>query len=87
MMSPSPRREWIEMSAGCFLYSAKALSPSPRREWIEIRETKFSFLLLTSLPPHGGSGLKSAMVAVLKSSHNESPSPRREWIEIHDPIS
>ena len=34
-MSPSTRREWIEI-AGIRLSSSRSRSPSTRREWIEI---------------------------------------------------
>ena len=36
---------------------------------------------MPSLPPHGGSGLKS-VTYILSDVFSESPSTRREWIEI-----
>ena len=35
-MSPSIRREWIEIPNLCIYYSILVTSPSIRREWIEI---------------------------------------------------
>ena len=35
-MSPSMRREWIEMSTKLWQKETDKLSPSMRREWIEI---------------------------------------------------
>ena len=56
-------------------------SPSIRREWIEIRQVWICGRDYTSLPPYGGSGLKSVF-GVLVSVLVSSPSMRREWIEI-----
>ena len=56
--SPSPRREWIEITIAKFYCSYIATSPSPRREWIEILDSRSEPVEKTGLPPHGGSGLK-----------------------------
>ena len=56
-LSPSTRREWIEI-APFTLQIVLSASPSTRREWIEIAITKDVAVNEISLPPHGGSGLK-----------------------------
>ena len=38
-MSPSMRREWIEMSKGAIHEQKYKMSPSMRREWIEMSST------------------------------------------------
>ena len=38
ILSPSTRREWIEISRSLNIYTS-AMSPSTRREWIEMRKT------------------------------------------------
>ena len=81
--SPSTRREWIEIGKGQF-FTPYSVSPSTRREWIEIRVKKCVSANFTGLPPHGGSGLKSAE-SMRPKSLRRSPSTRREWIEIGDP--
>ena len=40
MMSPSMRREWIEIAILSCVQRSKYLSPSMRREWIEIQIIK-----------------------------------------------
>ena len=57
-VSPSPRREWIEIILVKMRPSLQNLSPSPRREWIEINIIKNALWNSVCLPPHGGSGLK-----------------------------
>ena len=56
-MSPSMRREWIEME-NRFGVSCVRMSPSMRREWIEIKFGNQDRNTWISLPPCGGSGLK-----------------------------
>ena len=58
------------------------VSPSTRREWIEMQiERVFRRQKFRSLPPHGGSGLKSETRSDF-TRRIWSPSTRREWIEI-----
>ena len=79
-MSPSMRREWIEMMA-LVIASALGWSPSMRREWIEMMALVIASALGCGLPPCGGSGLKSGYTGSRKPTY-QSPSMRREWIEI-----
>ena len=80
LMSPSPRRAWIEIPRGMVNFKTAA-SPSPRRAWIEI------------ILPDGGrdcSGSPSPRRAWIEIGYDsvtvnvrgKSPSPRRAWIEI-----
>ena len=57
-MSPSIRREWIEIILTDPPYNI-GKSPSIRREWIEILMHTDSDDAGNGLPPYGGSGLKS----------------------------
>ena len=57
-MSPSMRREWIEMILSGFKIAIFNSSPSMRREWIEINFPMSISRLMKRLPPCGGSGLK-----------------------------
>ena len=67
-LSPSMRREWIEMVTSCTGLGLKCIlsiryiqmlsSPSMRREWIEISLDPPSIPHIGGLPPCGGSGLK-----------------------------
>ena len=57
MLSPSMRREWIEMTH-LFPLPGALLSPSMRREWIEMCYNNNKEGGDESLPPCGGSGLK-----------------------------
>ena len=79
MMSPSPRRAWIEI-ARLNVLLIKFVSPSPRRAWIEIRVVVGSPLRLRRRPPHGGRGLKWHTLAVNRFCRT-SPSPRRAQSE------
>ena len=56
-MSPSIRREWIEIMQLIF-HIKRVKSPSIRREWIEICRRFYRGYVDRSLPPYGGSGLK-----------------------------
>ena len=56
-MSPSMRREWIEIISRKPLQKSMK-SPSMRREWIEISDTLKRYKTIKGLPPCGGSGLK-----------------------------
>ena len=56
-LSPSMRREWIEITEKN-LDAGQFLSPSMRREWIEMEKWNRSNLTIFRLPPCGGSGLK-----------------------------
>ena len=58
------------------------MSPSTRREWIEISASSTLRAVGSSLPPHGGSGLKCIVNGGCFGS-GLSPSTRREWIEMH----
>ena len=78
--SPSTRREWIEIGL-TFTTLDEVTSPSTRREWIEMLYNTQNTREDASLPPHGGSGLKSNAGCCIKPG-NMSPSTRREWIEI-----
>ena len=52
--SPSPRREWIEISAVASKPDKSALSPSPRREWIEMITMSGTIIMnIVSLPTEG----------------------------------
>ena len=70
--SPSMRREWIEIRKDCS-DPAKSRSPSMRREWIEMISWQFQSAGISSLPPCGGSGLKSFAAAALDSSSFSLP--------------
>ena len=74
------RREWIEIATETASENDEK-SPSMRREWIEMMFSVLTLLVLVSLPPCGGSGLKSLTVE-FRFSSAQSPSMRREWIEI-----
>ena len=53
LMSPSPRRAWIEMIA-VVIMSIVIVSPSPRRAWIEILSKSVKIHLLeVALPTEG----------------------------------
>ena len=80
-LSPSIRREWIEIwlvEHGLWIFER---SPSIRREWIEILDCYWVCEVYSGLPPYGGSGLKY-FVNKIMAKRNRSPSIRREWIEI-----
>ena len=80
-MSPSMRREWIEIGSSAGI-AFPGKSPSMRREWIEIRfAAGLPFSCESGLPPCGGSGLKCRNRVALRKV-DQSPSMRREWIEI-----
>ena len=52
-MSPSTRREWIEINFSCSMQDLE-LSPSTRREWIEMTATKqFARFVNVSLHTEG----------------------------------
>ena len=57
-LSPSTRREWIEIAHPLHALVKAFGSPSTRREWIEIGDPRLQIEGCRSLPPHGGSGLK-----------------------------
>ena len=57
-LSPSMRREWIEMRYVDYISLGKHKSPSMRREWIEITSFWKACKPTLRLPPCGGSGLK-----------------------------
>ena len=81
-LSPSIRREWIEIwlvEHGLWIFER---SPSIRREWIEIRNHDRRYGQARRLPPYGGSGLKWTGDGA-NARTDQSPSIRREWIEIH----
>ena len=80
MLSPSMRREWIEMTH-LFPLPGALLSPSMRREWIEMCYNNNKEGGDESLPPCGGSGLKCFQPGTILDMQ-WSPSMRREWIEI-----
>ncbi len=61
--SPSMRREWIEMHLGKRSV-LRLRSPSMRREWIEMFTPSPGKSIAASLPPCGGSGLKSSAFSV-----------------------
>ena len=56
-LSPSMRREWIEMNIQT-VSEKPSMSPSMRREWIEISPAPHGGTQRSCLPPCGGSGLK-----------------------------
>ena len=56
-------------------------SPSTWREWIEILTSGRPEAISPSLPPLGGSGLKS-IPHINEKAIQRSPSTWREWIEI-----
>ena len=66
-MSPSMRREWIEMTLWLRLVRKNSKSPSMRREWIEIPIHIRRTIKYTGLPPCGGSGLKCITAGVFQS--------------------
>ena len=80
-LSPSSRREWIEIKI-IRGHPGRVPSPSSRREWIEIScSASGGRFICGGLPPRGGSGLKwdqqgDAVLCIA------SPSSRREWIEM-----
>ena len=80
-MSPSMRREWIEMVVVTCVITVISMSPSMRREWIEISNEHDLHQTANSLPPCGGSGLKY-LSGYLRGRRQQSPSMRREWIEM-----
>ena len=80
VVSPSMRREWIEIVKRLRLERSTA-SPSMRREWIEIMADVKTGKANSCLPPCGGSGLKYSM-ANGGFAEIVSPSMRREWIEM-----
>ena len=57
-VSPSMRREWIEILDAVRHADALGMSPSMRREWIEMNLSPSPQLGQYCLPPCGGSGLK-----------------------------
>ena len=79
-MSPSTRREWIEITRERRKRN-EIWSPSTRREWIEIESSDTKHTAQICLPPLGGSGLKYLSHAPCRKFLS-SPSTRREWIEI-----
>ena len=80
-LSPSMRREWIEMVVVTCVITVISMSPSMRREWIEISNEHDLHQTANSLPPCGGSGLKY-LSGYLRGRRQQSPSMRREWIEM-----
>ena len=70
--SPSMRREWIEIQCLC-VKTERSKSPSMRREWIEIDFVDKINLSFSSLPPCGGSGLKSPRMYTLFQQHSLPP--------------
>ena len=72
MPSPSMRREWIEIQCLC-VKTERSKSPSMRREWIEIDFVDKINLSFSSLPPCGGSGLKSPRMYTLFQQHSLPP--------------
>ena len=80
-LSPSMRREWIEMVVVTCVITVISMSPSMRREWIEISNEHDLHQTAKSLPPCGGSGLKY-LSGYLRGRRQQSPSMRREWIEM-----
>ena len=79
IVSPSMRREWIEISFVNFVVEF-LMSPSMRREWIEISKR-------TAEHNRGESpSMRREWIEIYANYeplHNyESPSMRREWIEI-----
>ena len=83
-LSPSMRREWIEIMPD-LQKTIPAMSPSMRREWIEMKLLSIIRTSSTCLPPCGGSGLKCHKILRIINDDG-SPSMRREWIEIFDNI-
>ena len=78
--SPPTRAEWIEIKVTPdALY--KTQSPPTRAEWIEIATPRGLSNTLTSLRPHGRSGLKSQN-QLPNYDQFLSPPTRAEWIEI-----
>ena len=80
-LSPSTRREWIEitMIGSRAQWSAVSL----HTEGVDWNLKYFSISPEPyRLPPHGGSGLKYFYGTKLYGYYHESPSTRREWIEI-----
>ena len=57
-LSPSIRREWIEIYEIAVQHGYSGSSPSIRREWIEMTCHGAAYTADTRLPPYGGSGLK-----------------------------
>ena len=80
-LSPSMRREWIEIHPVNSVHIIAIESPSMRREWIEMVKTVIEHVSDCGLPPCGGSGLKFLITSFPKNA-TTSPSMRREWIEI-----
>ena len=80
-LSPSMRREWIEIHPVNSVHIIAIESPSMRREWIEMVKTVIEHVSRNCLPPCGGSGLKYKWFLRGRRGY-WSPSMRREWIEI-----
>ena len=72
-LSPSMRREWIEI-LGDRTAHRLFQSPSMRREWIEIFFRRPEKCVELGLPPCGGSGLKFDM---------DSPDFSRSVVSLH----
>ena len=49
-MSPSPRREWIEIKVIESAFNKVIESPSPRREWIEILKRSNNYAIGATSP-------------------------------------
>ena len=79
ILSPSMRREWIEIHLLAVLYTS-VWSPSMRREWIEICERCQQLSQIRS-PSMRREWIEMTR-STLSSHYLWSPSMRREWIEI-----
>ena len=80
-MSPSTRREWIEICHE-MLESMWVIRLPPHGGSGLKSPCLFMFTIKSNcLPPHGGSGLKYIQ-EVNNNGGKRSPSTRREWIEI-----
>ena len=80
-LSPSMRREWIEIPLWRYCCDSSE-SPSMRREWIEINLTRIIKHLLFSSPSMRREWIEIYISQGRQNGKNWSPSMRREWIEI-----
>ena len=81
-MSPSIRREWIEMFQGHELDKEHLGLPPYGGSGLKWRCVARTIRAVSGLPPYGGSGLKFTLHSILTITA-WSPSIRREWIEMH----
>ena len=80
-LSPSMRREWIEIPCRTVQGSCRMWSPSMRREWIEMMNLP-ALLPLQAMSPSMRREWIEISVTARHTVSFKSPSMRREWIEI-----